>query len=159
MFCKSGNEMLQLLFIFYMWPVSFNVCLVVRLLTRAVGIHSLTSWWRGKIWDSVLSLLLKTVFQLRRQVEGATSHWGQRRGRLMNFKIIGSFKVLFYRVPTLFDKGRGRNRSQTLWREPILLPEPDKGCGQFLWHFLDGYELFERCKYSLLESCIQRGLN
>ena len=33
------------------------------------------------------------------------------------------------------------------------------GCGQLPWQFSDGYEPFERCKYSLLESCVQRGLN
>ena len=32
------------------------------------------------------------VIQLRRQVEGVTSHWGQRRGGFINFKIMGSFK-------------------------------------------------------------------
>ena len=64
--------------------------------------------------------------------------------------------MLFYRAPALFDKGRGRSRLQSSWTEPIPLCEPVKGCGQLPWHFSDDYEPFERCKYSLPESCIQR---
>ena len=41
--------MLQLLFIFYMWPVSFNVCLVVRLLTRDVDTHMWAKLKEGRI--------------------------------------------------------------------------------------------------------------
>ena len=69
-----------------------NLCLVITRLTRDVDIHSLRSWWTGEIWDSMLSLLLKMVFQLWRQVEGVTSLWGQCTGGLINFKIMGRFK-------------------------------------------------------------------
>ena len=99
------------------------------------------------------------VFQLPTQVEGATSHWGLHKGGLINFKIMGGSKALFYRAPVLFVKGRGRSRSQSSWRESVPLCEPDKGCCQLPWHFSDGYEPFERYKYSLLESWVQRGLN
>ena len=67
-----------------------NLWLIVKLLTRDVGIHSLILRRTGEIWDSVLSLLFKMVFQLRRQVEVVTSHWRQCRGGLINFKIMGS---------------------------------------------------------------------
>ena len=67
--------------------------------------------------------------------------------------------ALFYRAPALFDKGRGRRCSLSWWRELVPLCELDKGCGQLPWQFSDCYEPFERCKYSLLESCVQRGLN
>ena len=62
-------------------------------------------------------------------------------------------------APALFDKGREWNCSLSWWRELILLCEPDKGCGQIPWQFSDGYKPFKRCKLSLLESCVQRGLN
>ena len=45
------------------------------------------------------------VFQLRRQVESVTSHWVQRRGGLINFKIMGSLKgAILHCEP---DKGSG----------------------------------------------------
>ena len=99
------------------------------------------------------------VIQLQRQVEGATSHWEQCRGGLKIPKLWRVSKALLYREPALFNKGRGQSRSQSSWREPIPLSKPDKGCGQLSWHFSDGYEPFERCKYSMPESCVQRGLN
>ena len=91
--------------------------------------------------------------------ESATSHWGERRGGLIKFKLLGVSMALFYRAPPLFDKGRGRIRSQSSWGELVPLCEPDKGCGQLPWHFSYGYESFERYKCSLPERCVQRGLN
>ena len=122
-------------------------------------LYSLISWRAGEIWDSVLSLLLKMVFQIRRQVEGVTSHSGQRRGGLINFNIMGSAKSAILQDARVVWKGRGRSCSLSWWRELVPLCEPDKGCGQLPWQFLDGYEQLERCIYSLLECCVQRGLN
>ena len=143
-------------FICDLFPL-INLWLVVKLLTRDAGIHSLISWRTGDIWDSVLSLLLKIVFQLRRQVEGVTSQWRQRRGGLINFKIMGSAKGAILQGARIVRKGRGRSCSLSWWRERVPLCEPDKGCGQLPWQFSDGYEPFEIWKYSLLESCVQRG--
>ena len=68
-------------------------------------------------------------------------------------------KSLFYRTPAFFDEGSRRSCSQSSWRELVPHCEPDNSCCHLPWHFLDGYEPFERCKYSLPESCVQRGLN
>ena len=136
-----------------------NLWLVAKLLTRAVGIHSLISWRTGEIWDSVLSLLLKMIIQLRRQVEGVTSHWGQRRGGLINFKITGSVKCVIVQGAQVVRQGKRTKLFVELVKELVPLCEPDKRCDQLPWQFSDGYEPFERCKYSLLESCVQRGLN
>ena len=34
-----------------------------------------------------------------------------------------------------------------------------RAAANFPWHFSDSYESFERCKYSLPDSCVQRGLS
>ena len=75
------------------------------------------------------------------------------------FQNYGECQRRYSRAPALFDKGRERSCSLSWYIELVPLCEPDKGCGQLSWQLSDGYEPFERWKYSLLESCVQRGLN
>ena len=78
-------------FICDLFPL-INLWLVVKLLTRDVGIHSLISWRTGEIWDSMLSLLLKMVFQLQRQVKGAMSPLKTAQRWAHKFQNYGEFQ-------------------------------------------------------------------
>ena len=103
--------------------------------------------------------LSENRFSALSQVEGATSHWAQCRDGLINFKIMWNFKGTIVQRTQVVRHGKTQSHLQNSWREPVPLCEPDKGSGQLPWQLLDSYEPYERCKYSLLDSCFQRGLN